>query len=182
MIALLLALNVQAETTRYSFDNTRGSLTFDMVASLHDVHGEAGSFSGELFIGEDRPTGKVTVQAAQLTTDLAVRDDRMHDFCLDVERYPTVDFRIGAVTGDVKGLNSRRGTGVIELRGQLTVRSSTRDVVLPVSYTWEGDAVRLVGSIEILWTDYGVPDPSIFISTLYPEMDVRFNVLLTEAP
>ena len=62
------------------------------------------------------------------------------------------------------------------------MRSSSRDVVIPATYTWEGDSVRLTGTHEVKWPDYGVPDPSILISTLYPEVNVQFNVLLSEAP
>ena len=178
----LLALLGAADAARYATDDTKGTLTFDMAASLHEITGRAASFTGELDIGADSPTGTIVIQAAQLTTDLSVRDDRMHEYCLSVEQYPTIELRIGATTGDVSGLNSGRGSGSIELRGQLTVRSTSRDVVLPVSYSWEGDKVRLVGSHQLKWTDYGVPDPSILISTLYPEVNVQLNVLLNESP
>jgi polyisoprenoid-binding protein YceI len=184
MIALpmFLALAQTADAARYAFDDTRGEITFGLVASLHDISGKAGSFTGELDIGSESPTGKVVLQAAQLTTFLSVRDDRMHDFCLSTDEYPTIELRIGATTGNVKGLNSGKGSGTIELRGQLTVRSSSRDVVIPMTYTWENGGVRLVGSHQLKWTDYGVPDPSILISTLYPEVNVQFNVLLQQAP
>lgn len=181
-LVTLFALTGSADATRYAFDDTKGELTFDLVASLHNIEGRASSFTGELDIGADSPTGKVVVQSSQLTTDLGVRDDRMHTFCLSTEQYPTIEMRIGATTGDVSGLNSRRGNGTIELRGQITIRSTSRDVVLPVTYSWEGDAVRLVGSHQLKWTDYGVPDPSILISTLYPEVNLQLNVLLNESP
>ena len=181
-LVTILALTGAADAARYTFDNTRGDLTFDLAASLHEIDGEASSFTGELDIGADSPTGEIVIQASQVTTGLSVRDDRMHDFCLGTEQFPTIELRIGATTGDVRGLNSGRGSGSIELRGQLTIRSTSRDVVLPVSYSWEGDEVRIVGSHQLKWTDYGVPDPSILISTLYPEVNIQLNVLLSEAP
>jgi len=181
-LVMLAALIGTADATRYAFDDTKGDLTFDLVASLHEIEGKAGSFTGELDIGSDSPTGKLVIQAGQLTTDLGVRDDRMHGYCLSTEQYPTIELRIGATTGDVRGLNSGRGSGSIELRGQITIRSTSRDVVLPITYSWEGDKVRLVGTHQLKWTDYGVPDPSILISTLYPEVNIQLNVLLNEAP
>lgn len=178
----LVALTGAADATRYAFDDTKGELTFDLVASLHNIEGKASSFMGELDIGADSPTGKIVIQSSQLTTDLSVRDARMHEFCLSTEQYPTIELRVGATTGDVRGLNSGRGSGTIELRGQITIRSTSRDVVLPVSYSWEGDQVRIVGNHQLKWTDYGVPDPSILISTLYPEVNLQLNVLLNESP
>ena len=182
VLSTLLAMTPSADAARYAFDDTKGNITFDMSASLHDIEGKAGSFTGDLDIGGASPTGTILLQAAQLTTFLGVRDDRMHDFCLGTDEYPTIELRIGATTGNVKGLNSGRGSGTVELRGQLTVRSSSRDVVIPATYTWEGDSVRLTGTHQVKWPDYGVPDPSILISTLYPEVNVQFNVLLSEAP
>ncbi|MFT5685188.1 MAG: polyisoprenoid-binding protein YceI, partial [Myxococcota bacterium] len=143
-LSMLLAMAQTADAARYAFDDTRGEVTFGMVASLHDIEGKASSFTGELDIGSASPTGSVVIQSAQITTFLGVRDDRMHDFCLSTGEYPTIEMRIGATTGNVKGLNSGRGSGTIELRGQLTVRSSSRDVVIPATYTWEGGSVRLV--------------------------------------
>ena len=184
MIALpmFLMLVGSSDAARYAFDDTKGKITFDMAASLHEIEGAASSFTGELDIGSDSPTGKIVVQASQVTTFLSLRDDRMHEFCLATDQYPTIELRIGATTGNTQGLNSGRGTGTIELRGQLTIRSTSRDVIIPLTYTWEGDKVRLVGSHQVKWPDYGVPDPSILISTLYPEVNIQFNVLLNEAP
>ena len=181
-LVLLLAAPRPADAARYAFDDKTGSVTFTMEASLHGIEGAAQNFTGELDIGSASPSGKLTIQAQQITTFLGVRDDRMHSYCLETDRYPTVDFQIAAVTGDVKGLNSRRGSGQLQLRGQMTVRSSTRDVVVPATYSWEGDTLRLRGSHQLLWPDYGVPDPSIVISTLLPEVDVSFDVKMKPAP
>jgi polyisoprenoid-binding protein YceI len=182
VLALMMAWTQDAHATRYAFDDASGSINFGLVASLHDIAGTAQNFSGELDIGSDKPTGKITVQAAGLTTDLTVRDDRMHSYCLEVERFPTVEFLIAATTGDVRGLNSRRGSGTVELRGQLTVRSSTRDVIIPVRYQWRSGTLQLTGSHQVDWSQYGVPDASIIISTLYPEVNIQFDVALTERP
>ena len=182
-LAVLLAAGVSsADAARFTFDNQSGQITFEMQASLHEIDGTAQQFSGELDIGSATPSGKISVQASQLTTHLAVRDERMYSYCLEVEQFPTVDLLISAVTGDIKGLNSRKGSGRIELRGQMTVRSAARDIIIPATYRWEGSTLRLIGDHQLLWTDYGVPDPSIIISTLSPELDVHFDVVLREKP
>lgn len=180
--AVLLALASGADAARFAFDDKSGEITFGMEASLHSITGEAQAFTGELDIGSAMPTGKISVQAQQLTTHLEVRDARMYSHSLETERFPSIEVLISAVTGDVKGLNSRKGSGRIELRGQMTLRSATRDVIIPATYRWEGNTLYLSGSHQLLWTDYGVPDPSILISTLFPEVDVSFSVALRPAP
>lgn len=166
---------------RMSGDDTAGSVNFDMVASLHPVKGQAKSFTAELFL-TPQPTGKVVFQARQLTTGLGVRDNRMYNYCLDADRYPTVEFTIRGAAGDVEGLRSRKGSGSLLLKGALKVRSTERDIEVPATYTWTAGQLKLVGSQEIKWTDYGVPDPSIVISRLYPEVAVQFDLQLKESP
>jgi hypothetical protein len=41
--------------------------------------------------------------------------------------------------------------------------------------------VHLKGAADLKWSDYGVPDPSIMISKLYPEIKLSFDVALTKS-
>ena len=168
LLAILLALPLQAEAGRYVGDDSSGKLNFDMEASLHKVPGEAKSFSAELKL-EEGVTGKVVVQAKGMTTGIGVRDTRMYEYCLDTDKYPTIEFQVRGVTGDSTGLLSEGGTGEVKLHGSLKVRSTSREVVIPATYTWTEEGLYLKGSKDLKWTDYGVPDPSILISKLDPK-------------
>ena len=65
----------------------------------------------------------------------------------------------------------------------MTVRSTSREVDVTSSYNWTPEGkLRLSGNHELKWSDYGVPDPSIVISTLYPEMRFSFDTTLSERP
>jgi hypothetical protein len=169
-----------ASADRFVGDDTKGSLDMAMVASLHDVPVEATSFTTELII-EDGITGKMVVQANSLKTGIGVRDSKMYEYCLSTDKYPVVTFEIRGATGDVDGLKSQKGTGTVNLHGQLTVRSTTRDLVVPTTYTWKEGGVHLKGAADLKWSDYGVPDPSIMISKLYPEIKLSFAVDLTKS-
>jgi len=177
LIAILLVLPLQAAADRYVGDDTSGTLKFDMEASLHSVAGKAKSFTTELTLGESI-TGKLVVQSRGLTTGIGVRDTRMYEYCLDADQYPTIEFQVRGVTGDTTGLLSEYGAGKVNLHGSLKVRSTTREAVIPVSYTWTEEGLYLEGSKEIKWTDFGVPDPSILISKLDPKIAVSFDVSL----
>ncbi len=181
VLLLTASLLLPAEAARFAGDDTSSALAFDMVASLHDIHGEAKNFTSELHLDAE-PKGKVVIQAAGLTTGLSVRDGRMHNFCLDTDRFSTVTFDISAVRGDVEGLTSQEGEGSVVLHGQLTIRSAARDIAVPAHYRWQDGALKITGAHKIKWTDYSVPDPSIMISTLYPEIDVSFELGLSERP
>ena len=166
---------------RFSGDNSTGKLSFDMEASLHEVPGEAKSFTGELKFDEEI-TGKWEVQSSQLTTGIGIRDSKMYSFCLEADKFPTIVFNVNAVRGDVDGLRSKSGEGSVTLHGQLKIRSTTRDIEIPTKYNWEEGKLNLDGGTTIKWTDFGVPDPSIAISTLYPDVKIGFDFDLTEKP
>ena len=180
LLAILLAVPLQADAGRYVGDDTSGSLKFDMAASLHDVPGEAKSFTTELLV-EDKVTGKVVVQAKQMTTGIGVRDTRMYEYCLETDKYPTIEFQVRGITGDSAGFLSEGGTGDVTLLGTLKVRSTERDVTIPATYTWTQEGLYLEGKKDIKWTDFGVPDPSIVISKLDPKMAVSFQMSLKQS-
>ena len=180
LLAILLAMPAQAETGRYVGDDTSGSLKFDMEASLHDVPGQAKSFTTELLLDE-KVTGKVVVQTKSMTTGIGVRDTRMYEYCLETDKYPTIEFKVRGITGDTEGFHSEGGTGKVDLHGTLMVRSTQRDVTIPATYTWIEEGLYLEGKKDIKWTDFGVPDPSIVISKLDPKMAVRFEMTLKKS-
>jgi polyisoprenoid-binding protein YceI len=177
LLAILLAAPLQAEAGRFVGDDNSGTLNFDMEASLHKVPGVAKSFTTELQIDE-KVTGKVVVQAKSMTTGIGVRDSRMYSYCLDADKFPTIEFQVRGMTGDTEGLRSEGGSGEVKLHGSLKVRSTTREVVIPATYTWTEEGLYLEGSKELKWTDFGVPDPSIVISTLDPKMAISFAMTL----
>jgi len=179
LLTTWIALSSFAYADRYVGDDTKGSLKFDMVASLHDVPGEATSFTSELTL-DDNVTGKLVIQGGGMKTGIGVRDKRMYSFCLETDKFPVIEFVIRGATGDIDGLKSKSGTGTVNLHGQLKIRSTTREVQVPAQYTWNGEDLSLKGDTEIKWSDYGVPDPSIVISTLFPEIKLTFDLNMSK--
>jgi polyisoprenoid-binding protein YceI len=177
LLFILLALPLPAEAGRYVGDDSSGSLKFDMEATAHKVPGTARSFTTEINLTESI-TGKVVVQSRGLTTGIGVRDIRMYDYCLAADKFPTIEFEVRGATGDTAGMLSEGGSGSINLHGTLKVRSTAREVVIPVTYTWTQEGLSLEGTKEIKWTDYGVPDPSIILSRLDPKIAISFDMNL----
>lgn len=184
LAALVVAIApTTAEAARYSFDDTSGDIAFEMKATLHAINGVVGNFSGDLRLDDDSITGKLDITAKSLDTGLGLRDKRMWGFCLETNRWASIGLVVNAVSGDEEGLRSGEGSGEIELVGQLTIRSATREVNVPATYTWEDDGtLRLVGRYAMQWGDYGVPDPSIPLSKLLPDMTIVYDVKLGERP
>jgi len=175
---LLFLLSFLSMADVLLFNEEGGKLVFEMRASLHEVKGQAEQFLVELDVGPGGTnTGKVTIPVNQLTTFLEVRDERMHKEVLQVDKFPTVTYTILSINDVSDNLDRGQGKGKAMLRGVLTVASVEREVEIPVAYIWTDDGnIKLAGKTQIRWTDFGLPDPSISISTLYPPMDIKFSI------
>lgn len=171
-LLLWIALATAAELV---FAGEDGRIGFDLSATLHEVRGVARTFTGRYDPAVGR--GELTVVVRSMATGLGPRDARMLNFALDAAQYPAVRFQVEATEGDVEALASGQGRGNVALLGQLTIRDVTRPVRVPAAFAWEGARLRLVGRYELRWADYGVPDPSIVVSLLQPDMAVSFDVL-----
>ena len=176
MILYLLTLLSFADPV--IFDESKGKILFDMKASMHDVQGQAKQFTAKIDIGEGSTnTGTLSIPASQLTTFLDVRDKRMYDDVLQVLRFPTINYTILSMSGSTEGLNSGKGKGKVTMTGILTIASVEREVSIPVAYMWTEEGIlKLAGKVQIQWPDFGLPDPSIMISTLYPAVDIKFSI------
>jgi polyisoprenoid-binding protein YceI len=170
-----LGLAQQAEAATYTFDQSASSVTFHNSASLHEIDGVVKTFSGTF--DSDAGTGELKVQAASLTTNLGPRDSKMHSFCLESSNFPGIAFKVTGVEGG-EVMNSGAKKGRVKLKGDLTIRDVTKSVVVSSSFTRVGDDLQLNGKYAFKWGDYNVADPSIIISTLYPDMSVGFRLVL----
>lgn len=178
---LVASLSAQAE--RFAISHSTGKIRFHMEASLHEIDGAAESFSGGIELGpESSHQGEITIPAVGLTTHLKIRDERMREHVLHVEKYPTITYRIRSISGDVAGLDSGTGSGEVQLNGDLTVAGVTETLNIPAAYTWSQSSVKLVGKVTTKWTNFRLPDPSILISTLHPPLDILFAVQATKEP
>ena len=105
------------------------------------------------------------------------RDSRLLTWCLEVARFPTIELSVTRIDGAIDGLRAGAGTGTVTLHGTLTLRDLTREVAIPAAYAWEGPNLRIKGRYDMKWTDWNLPDPSTVLSTVAPDMYVRFDVL-----
>ena len=97
---------------------------------ISTVRGRFANFSGAITLDEANPTRSrlhITADAASIDTRAEQRDGHLKspDF-FDVEKHPTVDFVSKELQGDVGG--------EFKVRGDLTIRGVTREVVLNATY------------------------------------------------
>ncbi|HWJ22734.1 MAG TPA: YceI family protein [Gemmatimonadaceae bacterium] len=125
------------------------------------VKGRLTDVKGALSVDEqnpDRSHVEVEFAAASIDTRAEQRDQHLRsaDF-LDVEKYPTVSFRSRKVAG------ARPEPGdTFKVVGDLTIRGTTREVTLDVTYEgrgrdpWGGERISFSADTKIDRRDYGL--------------------------
>jgi polyisoprenoid-binding protein YceI len=120
------------------------------------VRGRFEGFAGEIVVGDtpEESAVNVTIQAASIDSGESKRDEHLRgaDF-LDVENFPTLEFHSTKVEQSARGL---------KVEGDLTIKDTTRPVVLDVEYDgsfgdpWGGQRIGFSASTEINREDWGI--------------------------
>jgi polyisoprenoid-binding protein YceI len=155
-------------TTATQTRGLTGSWTIDPAHSLVEFSGKHMMFTtvkgrfrevgGTLLIDEaglERSSVEVEIQAASIDSGVEQRDGHLRsaDF-LDVENNPTIAFRSTGV--------QPIGTDRARVRGELTIRGTTRPVELDVAYEglgtnpWGKEVVGFSATTEINRKEYGL--------------------------
>lgn len=171
--ALLLVSRVLAGDLHFA---PQSVVTFHNGSTLGDFSGTA-QIAG--FVDPVARRGALDIATASLSTGGGPRDSRMLAYCLEAGRFPTIHFALTTITGDVAALKAGDPSGTVTLVGALTIRDVTRTVSVPAAFVYDAVGLKLSGRYDLLWADFGVPDPSVVIATLAPEMYVSFDLLAT---
>ncbi|WP_155992429.1 cytochrome b/b6 domain-containing protein [Fodinicurvata fenggangensis] len=153
-IGVLLPGTVQA--TEWQTDYEQSRLAFIGSQSGDEFEGVFEEFDAAIIFDLedlDNASVEVTIETASVNSGSGQRDSSIRDEgLLHVERYPQARF----VAESFREI----GEGQYEAEGALTLRDTTRDVVLPFSLEIEGEGkdrqARAEGELAINRLDYGV--------------------------
>jgi polyisoprenoid-binding protein YceI len=102
----------------------------------------------------------IEVLIENITSDDGLRDEQFRGRIMDAEQFPTATFRLtepidfGAIpTGDEQITATASG--------ELTLRGTTNPVTFEVTAQTTGGRIGVLGSIPVVFEDYGIPNPSI---------------------
>lgn len=143
---------------RYVIDPAHTSVTFAVRhLGLSKVRGSFSGVSGAVLWNREQPdlsSAMVVIDAASLDTGNERRDEDLRDNFFETERFPRIMFESTAFEETEDGYR---------LRGELTIRDSTHEVIFPVELlgtltdSVSGERrVGFEGELEIDRTDYGV--------------------------
>lgn len=167
-----------AAPTTYALDAGASRVSFELSASLNDLHGAASNLSGTLSLeGKDGVSGALQIPVAGLSTGLGPRDAKIQAGALAADRYPSIVFEVQSASNRAL-LAAGSGSGEVDLVGTLTVRGQSRPLTVRADATWKDGALVLAGAAPLRWADLGLPTADLGYTTLLSSVNVRFNVQL----
>jgi polyisoprenoid-binding protein YceI len=114
---------------------------------------------GEITIdGTELTAATFEADMTAITTNESRRDTRVHS-ALDTTQFPTATF---VLTEPVDlGAAAESGEPVsVTATGELTIKGITQSVEIPLEAQLTGDTIVVVGSMDIVFADYGVAVPA----------------------
>jgi polyisoprenoid-binding protein YceI len=102
--------------------------------------------------------------AADLTTlksDSEQRDGRLRDDGLETSRFPTATFKLTTPI-ELGAVPTEGQTVSATATGDLTIHGTTKSVQIPIQAQLSGGVVTVIGSIDIVFADYGFSGPTSF--------------------
>jgi polyisoprenoid-binding protein YceI len=164
---------------QFRVDPAASRVWFDADARLHSFRGETQQVTGYFILRQSAPPqiadAQVTIDAARLETGNSDRDADMRKEFLDVERFPTIEFRV------VELLTPRpaatEASWDLVLQGQLTVHGITRDVKVPTTVSVVAERVLARGQIHLDMRDYNIRVPRLLLIPMKSEVLVSFEVV-----
>ena len=123
--------------------------------------GRTSEITGSLTIVDEQVTAaEFTVDMTTLVSDSTRRDRQVKTRILDTVNFPTSTFTLKepiALTPEALAGSDFS----VDTTGTLTLRGVTKDIKLTLVARLVDDVIEVNGSIQIVFTDWSIPDPSI---------------------
>ena len=178
---------VDAETGTFDFESATGTFAgFRIEERLTGIGsttavGRTGDVSGKITIEGTKVTAaSFEVDTASITTNDRRRDDNVQS-ALAVSRFPKATF---VLTNPVElGADAANGKAIaVDATGTLTIKGVTKNVTIPLEAQLVNGTVVVVGSTDIVFSDYGVEVPrSQVVLSVDNHGTMEFQLLLTPA-
>ena len=171
LAAAALSTAVFAAPQSFDFKDPKGvnNAVFALDAPLEAINGTASGISGTIRYDAENPeslSGKIVVAASSLTVPNPMMQEHMHGAqWLDVEQFREITFEAG------KAANVKTSGNKVtaEVTGTMTIRGKSRELTVPVSFTYlkdklgarsngqmQGDLLVVRASFSIRRADFGI--------------------------
>lgn len=113
---------------------------------------------------------KITFKSKDLDTDYVARDEKLHELCLDSDKYKKMNVKI---PGPVQ-------LGNKEYSGTINVRGKDHKIIVTLNVEKKNEKFYIKGDSTMNFKKLEIPDPSIPIAKLSEEIWVDFVLYFNE--
>ncbi len=176
VVIAMLALSASVGTTpsQARVDVARSSVVATMTQMNVPVDGKFGKFVADVSFVPDHPeksSATVVVDTASYDLgDESFNHEARGRAWFDAASYPNATFRSTGIRA--------AGAGVFEVTGQLTIKGTSKSVVLPVKYAMQGTTDTYDGVLTIKRSDFKVGTGEwVDTSVVGDDIKVKFHIV-----
>ncbi len=151
-------------------DFAGGVSDFEAVGRTSDV---SGSLSIE---GTAITQAEFSVQVSTITSDDSRRDRQFAQSIMRAGDFPEATFVLTAPI-DLGAIPDDGVTISAQAIGELTLRGQTVDVEFPIEARRAGAEIETLGSVPVVFADYGIANPSFQLVSVRDEGVVEFSLI-----
>lgn len=181
LLVVLLVLPLSflfAETETYMAVPRLSTLTFDVSAQLHHVHGVGNRFSGTI-TGDpsDITTAKISmkVDPKSFDTENEKRDKDMREKCFEVDKYPFIEFESTSIQADQKELKAGQPIKAT-IQGTLKMHGLEKQLNVPVTIQLTGDTLTAEGDMAVVLDEWKIVRPKVLFVQLQNDVSIHFKI------
>lgn len=112
----------------------------------------------------------LTFNPKDMDTGNQDRDEKLHNFCFEAEKYPIVSIHIPS--------KINLGETLRKVPALMTVRGKTKNIFLDLRIVKSNGKVTAFGSSRLSLSALEIPDPSITVASVDDKIHVDFNIVL----
>jgi polyisoprenoid-binding protein YceI len=178
LVLLVLPLSLFAESQNYVIVPRLCSLTFDVSAQLHHVHGIGNRFSGTI-TGDpsDITTAKISVKLdpSSFNTDNEKRDKDMREKCFELDKYPLIEFNSSAIQSEQKELKAGQPVKTT-IKGILKMHGLEKEISVPVTIQLAEDTLTAEGDMAVVLDEWKIARPKVLFVQLQNDVSIHFKI------
>ena len=114
--------------------------------------------------------GKIYFEVLTLVSDKKGRDENMHEL-LKIEKFKTISFDIKRIT---------KNGNVHDINGVLTLNGVSKNITAKTTIIKDNNQITLKGGFSFNLTDFSLEPPVMMFLTVRNQIDISYNILLSE--
>lgn len=143
--------------------------------------GRTTAVTGKLTISGSTLTGtSIVVDMTKVTSDKPMRDTQFRGRIMDTAAYPTATFTLAKPVA-LDPVPTPGAARSYQVQGTLTLRGQTRPVTLTLTARRAGAGIQISGDIPVLFSTWGIANPSFGPVTTQDNGLVEFLLTFTHA-